>query len=67
MRILLVLILAVAAQARRFNNPVINSNNPDPGVLKLNGNYYAVTTTGNGDNKFGIQVSNDLQNWQFAG
>jgi len=56
------------AQCRQFFNPVLEDNVPDPGVLKTNGVYYAVTTTNDGNgNKFAIHMSQDLQNWGSAG
>jgi len=59
----------VGASARVFNNPVLaGADYPDPGVIKVNGQYYAVTTSNSPDgHKFPIHVSNDLQNWNFVG
>lgn len=59
------------SNARIFNNPVIETaDNPDPGVVLYNGQYYAVTTTSENSvnlNKFPIYVSKDLQNWDLKG
>ena len=56
-------------RAKAFNNPVIpNGDHPDPGAILYNGQYYMVTTGGDAaGNKFPIQVSKDLQNWQENG
>lgn len=52
-----------------FNNPVIpRGDNPDPGAIYHNGEYYIVTTGGDPEgNKFPIHVSKDLQNWEQKG
>lgn len=70
------LILASSSQGddgprQNFTNPLIdNENNPDPGVIFYEGNYYAVTTTMTSDNvtnKFPIHMSSNLQNWTLVG
>ena len=60
-------LLIIGADA--FNNPVIpDGDNPDPGAILYNGQYYIVTTGGDSSgNKFPIHVSQDLQNWQSQG
>lgn len=59
---------AVAAQTTvtpgpgEFQNPVIRSNFPDPGIINVDGTYYAYATNGTGKN---IQAakSTDLIKW----
>jgi len=70
MKSFLFLVAVVSAvQGRQFFNPVIdNQDVPDPGVIKVNGVYYVVTTTNDANgNKFAIHFSNDLQNWAPGG
>ncbi len=63
-----IVISLLASQALSFNNPVIdNQNVPDPGALNYQGQYYVVTTGGDGSGKFPIHRSSDLQNWEFVG
>ncbi len=46
----------------QFANPVITTNFPDPGIINVDGTYYAYATNGNGKN---IQTtkSTDLVHW----
>lgn len=69
MRLLILVAFATSVCARQFNNPVLGgADYPDPGVLKFNGQYYAVTTSNNPEpQKFPIHISNDLQTWNFVG
>lgn len=57
------------AEARKFDNPVIDGGDyPDPGVILHEGIYYAVTTTGSQNyEKYPIHTSTDLQNWTLIG
>lgn len=55
---------ADCADKRTFTNPVKVST-ADPGVLKWEGRYYMVSTSG--DPWFGIFVSDDLVNWRWTG
>ena len=45
-----------------FDNPVIDRDFPDPGVVQAGGNYYAFATNGNGRNVQAAR-STDLVNW----
>jgi beta-xylosidase len=62
------LLLTILLQTFAYLNPVINSNHPDPGILKLSNNtYIAVSTTGDSPNAFPIMTSNDLISWRTKG
>jgi GH43 family beta-xylosidase len=45
-----------------FANPVIDRDFPDPGVVTVNGTYYALATNGNGSNVQAAR-STDLAHW----
>lgn len=64
-----VVVLVGVVYAQRFQNPVIDGGDyPDPGVILVNGTYYAVTTTNNDKpEKYPIHTSKDLQNWTQIG
>lgn len=53
-----------ASPAERYTNPIKQST-ADPGVLRWNGTFYMVSTSG--VPAFGIFASDDLVNWQFTG
>ena len=61
--------LVFSIEVNAFNNPVIpGGDNPDPGAILYNGQYYVVTTGGDSQgNKFPIHVSKDLKNWESKG
>src|SRR5687768_12525949 len=54
------------ARSRSLVNPVINSDFPDPGILRVGADYYAYATNTGGVN---VQVakSSDLMSWSFVG
>jgi arabinan endo-1,5-alpha-L-arabinosidase len=64
-------LLLVGAAPRTFTNPVLDSDFPDPAVLRApDGFYYAYATQGERDGrKVNIQVarSRDLVRWQWLG
>jgi beta-xylosidase len=45
-----------------FQNPVLRANFPDPGVINVDGTYYAYATNGSGRN-VQLAISNDLVSW----
>ena len=51
-----------AVPAAWFDNPVIDGNFPDPGVVQVGGSYYAFATNGNGRNVQAAR-SSDLVTW----
>ncbi|EDQ92714.1 uncharacterized protein MONBRDRAFT_22630 [Monosiga brevicollis MX1] len=63
----LLFVATSGAAEKTYQNPVIDSNHPDPGVYLEDGLYYAVTTSGDDDNSFPILTSSDLVNWTQRG
>ncbi len=59
--------LSAQAQAQTYTNPVVKVQTPDPGVIYSNGQYYAVTTSGDDADSFPIRTSTDLVNWKQVG
>ncbi|MGI8995975.1 MAG: family 43 glycosylhydrolase [Pyrinomonadaceae bacterium] len=60
--------LSVAAQERAFfKNPVIPGDFPDPSVIRVGEDYWAMTTTGTWAPHFPILHSRDLVNWRIVG
>lgn len=49
-----------------FVNPVLRNDFPDPGVLHVNGTFYAYATNANGRN-VPMAKSTDLVNWELEG
>jgi beta-xylosidase len=47
-----------------FQNPVINRDFPDPGILQVGDTYYAYSTNASGRN-VPVATSTDLINWDF--
>jgi len=67
---LLVLLLLCVCQAlgvTTFQNPVVNTDAPDPGVLFYNGLWYMVTTGCSGSSCYPIRRSKDLAHWDQIG
>ena len=65
--LLLFTVCSISAEST-FTNPVVNSDHPDPGVLRLaDGSFVAVTTSNDASNSFPILTSPDLVNWQERG
>jgi len=50
-----------------YQNPVIPSSCPDPGVLRDGSNYILSCTSGGAANAFPIRTSTDLVHWQQVG
>ncbi len=50
-----------------YENPVIPTSCPDPGVLAENGSYVLSCTSGNAADAFPIYVSSDLVTWTAMG
>ena len=50
-----------------YDNPVIPTDCPDPGVLLDNGTYYLSCTSGDAADAFPIYTSPDLVTWSAAG
>jgi len=50
-----------------FQNPVVNTDAPDPGVLYYKGYWYMVTTGCAGSNCYPIRRSKDLAHWTQIG
>ncbi|SHG61869.1 Beta-xylosidase [Fibrobacter sp. UWH9] len=58
---------AVGAFAVTVNNPVIWSDSPDPSIVRVEGNYYMVTTTMHYAPGIPIFKSTDLAQWRTIG
>jgi beta-xylosidase len=67
--IVLVCVLVSLAFGQTYRNPIINGNDPDPGVIYVDGVYYASTTTTNDTQfeKFPIHSSKNLVDWTLEG
>jgi beta-xylosidase len=50
-----------------FTNPVLNSDYPDPDIIRVGGDFYLVTTTFVSVPGLEILHSRDLINWQIVG
>ncbi|HQP38760.1 MAG TPA: glycoside hydrolase family 43 protein [Polyangiaceae bacterium] len=50
-----------------FANPVVDSDCPDPGVIRDGSQYVMACTSGNSANAFPLRVSPDLVHWQSKG
>ncbi|HXG54176.1 MAG TPA: family 43 glycosylhydrolase [Vicinamibacterales bacterium] len=63
-----VLCLPVSAQQEAlYKNPVIPGDFPDPSVIRVGKDYWAMTTTGAWAPHFPILHSRDLVNWRIVG
>ncbi len=60
--LLLVLPLLLPAQ-RKFENPVIKADLPDPSVVRIGDTYYAAGTSGDARRVYPIYESRDLVTW----
>lgn len=68
--ILLLLAVSTSFGQKALINPVLNSDFPDPTVIRANGKYYAYATNTSVNGKvLHIQVasSTDFQNWEIVG
>jgi arabinan endo-1,5-alpha-L-arabinosidase len=52
---------------RPVQKPLVDTNTPDPHVLKDGSNYYMVATGGQNGDSFTIRHSTDMKNWTPAG
>jgi GH43 family beta-xylosidase len=50
-----------------YTNPVIDTDCPDPGVLKDGDTYYLACTSGSAANAYPLRRSTDLVHWQAIG
>ncbi len=50
-----------------YENPVVDVDCPDPGVLLSNGKYVVGCTSGNATDAFPLRTSTDLVHWSDAG
>ncbi|MBA3514463.1 MAG: family 43 glycosylhydrolase [Pyrinomonadaceae bacterium] len=63
-----IICLPVEAQERAvYKNPVISGDFPDPSVIRVGEDYWAMTTTGTWAPHFPILQSRDLVNWRIVG
>ena len=53
--------------ATEFHNPVIAGDYPDPAVIRVGAEYWAVATSSEWGPQFPLLVSRDLVNWQQTG
>ncbi|HEX2222523.1 MAG TPA: glycoside hydrolase family 43 protein, partial [Candidatus Limnocylindria bacterium] len=53
--------------AETFTNPVLDRNFPDPGVLALDGTYYAYATNDGAGTHIQGATSTDLVEWEYLG
>src|SRR5215217_772478 len=56
-----------AQETERYDNPVIPGDRPDPSVIRVRGDYWAITTSGTWEPEFSIFHSRDLVQWKIAG
>ncbi|HWS56343.1 MAG TPA: family 43 glycosylhydrolase [Pyrinomonadaceae bacterium] len=66
---LLALCVAACAQARQalYTNPVIAGDFPDPTVVRVGDDFWAMTTSGTWAPHFPVMRSRDLVNWRVVG
>lgn len=58
---------AAAQSVNTYSNPVIPGDYPDPSIVRVKGDYWATTTSGNDAPHFPILHSRDLVNWKVVG
>jgi xylan 1,4-beta-xylosidase len=58
---------AAAQNAATYTNPVMAGDYPDPSVIRVGQDYWAMVTTGGWAPHFSILQSRDLINWRVAG
>ena len=66
----LLLICNVITQAQRrpgYENPALAGDYPDPSVIRIGRNYWAVATSSEWGPEFPILLSTDLVNWRIVG
>ncbi|MDT7543101.1 MAG: xylan 1,4-beta-xylosidase [Acidobacteriota bacterium] len=62
-----VLVPSVALAQAVYHNPIIAGDHPDPTVLRVGTDYWALVTTGDWAPHFTIMRSRDLVGWQTVG
>ena len=68
--IALLVICNLMAQAQRrstYENPALAGDYPDPSVIRVGTNYWAVATSSEWAPEFPILFSTDLVNWKIVG
>src|SRR5215218_6710463 len=55
------------AQKRSYENPALAGDYPDPSVIRVGTNYWAVATSSQWAPEFPILFSKDLVNWNIVG
>ncbi|MFN2532814.1 MAG: family 43 glycosylhydrolase [Pyrinomonadaceae bacterium] len=67
--VLLVICCLTAPAQRRstYDNPVLAGDYPDPSIIRVGTNYWAVGTSSEWAPEFPILFSNDLVNWNVVG
>lgn len=58
---------AFGQQSATYTNPVMAGDYPDPSVIRVGSDYWAMVTTGGWAPHFSILHSTDLVNWRVAG
>jgi xylan 1,4-beta-xylosidase len=59
--------IAAAQSPSSYTNPVIAGDYPDPSVIRVGEDYWAMATTGGWAPHFSIMHSRDLVNWRTVG
>src|SRR6185503_817600 len=54
-------------QAAHYSNPAIAGDYPDPSVIRVGTDYWAVATSSEWGPQFPLLLSKDLVNWQVVG
>ena len=62
-----VLLPSILLAAPEYRNPVIAGDYPDPSVIRVGTEYWAVTTSSEWGPQFPLLLSHDLINWQQVG
>ncbi|MEN3328855.1 MAG: xylan 1,4-beta-xylosidase [Acidobacteriota bacterium] len=66
----LLIACSLGANAQRrstYENPALAGDYPDPSIIRVGANYWAVTTSSEWAPEFPILASRDLVNWKFVG
>ena len=58
---------AAGVHAVDYSNPVMAGDYPDPSVIRVGTEYWAVTTSSEWGPQFPLLLSHDLVNWKLAG
>jgi xylan 1,4-beta-xylosidase len=59
--------LAQVPSGATYRNPVIRGDYPDPSLIRVGDDFFAVTTSGGWEPEFPILHSRDLVNWETVG